>query len=415
MSEQPSAAGLRVLYVVSLFPCWSETFIVREIKALIRRGADVRIVSLRPPFERLVQSDTGELMPRVLYPPLGLRGLVSAVRALLAAPRAPLALLARACGSLWRQPGRLAKTVVVVWRTLSLAGELRALRLEHIHAHWATYPSTAALLLSRLLGVPMSFTAHAHDIFVEDQLVGEKLRAAAFAVTISDYNREYLASRHGAGAVAGVEVVHCGVDLAEYVHRSNGRQPGTILAVGRLDAIKGFRHLVEACALLGRAGRQLRCEIVGEGELRRALEAQVTRLGLQDVVALPGALGKEAVLERLGRAAVFVLPSEVAPDGNRDGIPVALMEAMAVGTPLVSTRVSGIPELVGDSGLLVPPGDAPALAEAIGRLLDDGALGAELASGARRRVVQRFDAEAEAGRLLSLIARAARQEGGHAA
>jgi glycosyltransferase involved in cell wall biosynthesis len=362
-----------------------------------------------------VQADASELLPRVLYPPGVLRGTTGVVRELLAAPREPLALAARACARLWRQPLRLAKTLGVLWHTLALAARVRALGPEHIHAHWATYPSTAALLLSRLLRVPMSFTSHAHDIFVEDQLVREKLLGATFAVTISEYNREYLSHRHGSDAAGGLEVVHCGVELAAYEYRPQGREPGTILSVGRLDAIKGFRHLIEACELLRRDGRAVRCEIVGEGELGPELTSLVARHRLERVVSLPGALPQEAVRQRLQRAAVFALPSEIAPDGNRDGIPVALMEAMAVGTPVVSTTVSGIPELVRDAGLLVPPADARALADAIARLMDDAELSHRMVTAARRRVTQRFDADAEAGRLLELIAAFARQQGGHAA
>jgi glycosyltransferase involved in cell wall biosynthesis len=404
-----------VLYVVSLFPCWSETFIVREILALLRRGVDVSIVSLRPASEPLVQSDAAELLPRVLYPPAFPRAAARVARELAAAPREPLRLIGRACTGLWRRPLRLAKTLVVVWRSLSLASQVRALAPQHLHAHWATYPSTSALLLSRLLGVPMSFTSHAHDIFVEDQLVREKLAAAAFAVTISQYNRDHLARRHGDAAVRAVEVVHCGVDLGEYEYRPDGRRPGTILGVGRLDAIKGFRHLIEACALLRREGRSVRCEIVGDGELRAELAGLVSRWGLEQVVALPGALSKEAVLERLRTASVFVLPSVVAPDGNRDGIPVALMEAMAVGTPVVSSDVSGIPELVRDAGLLVPAGDARALAAAIARLMDDAGLRERVTADARRRVAHGFDADAEAGRLLRLIVGSVHGKGEHAA
>jgi glycosyltransferase involved in cell wall biosynthesis len=421
VSAAPAAGGAaqpggpRVLYVVSLFPCWSETFIVREIQALLRRGADVRVVSLRPASERLVQSDARALLPRVLYPPRGARGVASALGALAAAPSEPLRLAIRACAGMWRRPLRLAKTLVTLWRSLALADTLADLAPAHVHAHWATYPSTSALLLARLLRAPMSFTCHAHDIFVEDQLLAEKLGAAAFAVTISEHNRRHLARRYGETAARALEVVHCGVDLAEYPYEPRDRRPGTILGVGRLDAIKGFRHLVEACALLRRAGRELRCEIVGDGPLRAELSGLVARSGLTPVVTLPGALGREAVLERLRSAAVFALPSVVAPDGNRDGIPVALMEAMAVGTPVVSTTVSGIPELVRDAGLLVPPGDASALAAALARLLDDSELRELLAARARQRVAQRFDADREGARLLGLIAAAARRRGGHAA
>jgi colanic acid/amylovoran biosynthesis glycosyltransferase len=397
--------AVRVLYVVSLFPCWSETFIVREIQALVRAGVDVRIVSLRHASEDLVQSDAAALLDRVLHPvPFG-RSFAAVVRECLAAPLRQLRLLATILGGVRGSRGARAKSLVAWWRTLALADRVRALAPQLIHAHWATYPSTAALILSRSLGIPFSFTCHAHDIFVEDHLVAAKLRGARFAVTISDYNKALLAERHGAESVANLHVVRCGVALPELEYRPSGRQAGSILAIGRLDPIKGFRDLIEACALLARHGVVLRCDVIGEGPERRALEAQIARCGLQDSVRLLGAMKGEQVREHLYRAAVFVMPSVVTAAGNSDGIPVALMEAMAAGAPVVATTVSAIPELVrhGTNGLLAAPGDPEALAERLRTLLSDPELGRGLAARARETVERRFNSDVEAQRLRALL------------
>lgn len=399
-----SPAPQRVLYVVSLFPCWSETFIVREIEQLIARGVDVRILSLRPPSESLVQARAAALMPRVIGP-RGWRA--EAGPALGAALRHPLGLVAvfgHLAIGLWRQPLPLAKSLVGLWRSLALLGEVERFDPQWIHAHWATYPSTAAWMLGRLLRRPFSFTAHAHDIFVEDQLLARKLRSARMAVTISRYNVDYLARWRGADA-APLHVVHCGVDLAELPLRLEDRDPNALGTVGRLDPIKGFEVLVEALRRLGERGIAFHCELIGEGPLRGALETQRRAAGLEGKLDMPGARPQEDVRAMLARVAIFVMPSVTTPEGNQDGIPVALMEAMASGAAVIGTTVSGLPELIEHevNGLLVPPNDAGALAEAIARLLADPALRRRLGEAARTTVERDFDAAIEAGRLLQHI------------
>lgn len=400
---------MRVLYIVSLFPCWSETFIVREIAELVRAGADVRILSLRHPCESLVQSDAAALLDRVVYPRQGPGAWLCALGTLARAPARELAQLARVCAGLWRHPASLAKTLVAWLRALSTFDRLAGFRPQHIHAHFATYPSTIALLLSHRLSAPFSFTAHAHDIFLEDHLLSWKVPAAAFCVAISEFNREFLAGRLGRHATRGVRIVHCGITPGIFAFRADGRDARRILAVGRLDEIKGFRYLVEACALLRDRGLAFACDIVGSGPLREDLAARISRLGLDAHVRLLGARKQEEVRVLLEQAGVFALPSVVTARGDRDGIPVALMEAMACGAPVVSTRVSGIPELVRDgvTGLLADPGDAVQLADRLQLLLEKPAYAARLARRARAVVERDFDACREAGKLREAIRHAA--------
>lgn len=397
---------MRVVYFVSLFPCWSETFIVRELHELLRLGVDVRIVSLKDPEEKLVQSDAQALLDRVSYPVRGWRGTWEVLRGVASRPLQSLKELGAICVQLARHPEAMAKSLVVWWRTLALVSTVRRLAPDHLHAHWATYPSTAAMIVSRRIGVPFSFTAHAHDIFLEHHLLADKIREAAFGVTISEFNRRYLAERINETASERMRVVHCGVSPAEIPFHPGGREPGLIVAVGRLDEIKGFCHLVAACELLAAWKVPFQCIVIGEGRLRPDLERQISAAGLQDVVRLPGACKQEEVRRHLYRASVFVLPSVVTAAGDRDGIPVALMEAMATGAPVVSTYVSGIPELVEDSvsGLLVQPGDAESLALALKRLLAQPALGLRLAQSAREKVERDFDVAKEARKLYEAFA-----------
>jgi colanic acid/amylovoran biosynthesis glycosyltransferase len=397
---------MRILYVVSLFPCWSETFIVREIHEMLRLGADVRILSLRHASEKMVQSDAAALLDRVIYPAPWWRSLPGIVATVIRHPVRESGDVARMIGGLWRHPAILAKTLAVWWRSLGASAEVGRFAPAHLHAHFATYPSTSAWLLSRRLGRPFSFTAHAHDIFLEDHLLGDKMGEAAFTVVISEFNRRYLRERVAGAESADVRVVHCGVSLAAFPYLEAGRDPRRILAVGRLDEIKGFGHLVDACGLLAAKGLDFTCSIIGSGPLEERLAARIEALGLGGRVLLLGVRKQEEVREALDDAGIFVLPSVVTRSGNRDGIPVALMEAMASGVPVVSTRVSGIPELVEDgvTGLLAAPADAATLAAALERLLGDPALGAQLARRARERVEREFNIQTEPRKLHDAIA-----------
>jgi glycosyltransferase involved in cell wall biosynthesis len=398
----------RLLYVVSLFPCWSETFIVSEIAALVAAGAEVRILSLKAPSERLVHPEAERLLPRVRHPLSPGAAARRRAAALLAHPRA-LSSLALALGrALARHPLELAKSLEAVARAVEQLDWVREFDPDVIHAHWASYPSTAAMILGRLLGKPFGFTCHAHDIFVHDHLLREKIESAAVPVTISRYNVEWLVEHVTARARERLTVIHCGVDLPNLPFQDEGREEDLIVTVGRLDPIKGFDVLIDALAELKRQGRRLRCQVIGQGPLRPELQTRVDRQGLSELVELIGARPQVEVRAALRAATVFTLPSLIAPSGDRDGIPVSLMEAMAAGAPVVSTRVSGIPELIEDEreGLLVSPHDSQALAQALARLLDDAALRRRLAVAARARIEREFDAAREASKLLELFAHA---------
>ena len=401
MSTRPR----RLLYVVSLFPCWSETFIVRELRALIDSGADVRILSLKPPSEKMVQPDAEKMLSRVLHPLPPARAAAARVKAFVRHPIALGSVVAKVVQRLGHDPLEMAKTLEALARGVEHLDWIREFDPDIIHAHWATYPSTVAWALARTLGKPFGFTCHAHDIFVNDHLLKEKIESAEVAVTISKFNVEWLAQKATPAARERLHVVHCGVDLPTIPFRSDGREPGLIMTVGRFDPIKGFDVLVDALGELKRQGRAVRCKIVGEGKLEPQMRAAIARHGLEGSVELTGVMPSAKVREALYAASIFVLPSVVTDTGDRDGIPVSLMEAMAAGTPSVSTRVSGIPELIddGDNGLLVPEKNPSALAAALARLLDDPALGQRMAVAARAKVEREFDAAVEGRKVLELF------------
>jgi colanic acid/amylovoran biosynthesis glycosyltransferase len=266
---------------------------------------------------------------------------------------------------------------------------------EHLHAHFAHGPATCVALVSRLSGVPYSFTAHARDIFEygDRKAVHDKVASAQSVIAISRHGSEHVVDLAGRDLAHRVQVVPNGIDLGRFRRRAS-EPTGTprILCVARLVEKKGQDTLLRAVAMLAREGRRVRCQLIGDGPLRESLEATAQWLGISDLVTFSGALPATDVLAAYESASLFVLPCQMDANGDQDGLPVSLVEAMAVGVPVISTYISGIPELIEDgrSGLLVEPFDARALADAMKRLLDDAQLAVSLADEGRR-VAETYD------------------------
>jgi glycosyltransferase involved in cell wall biosynthesis len=266
------------------------------------------------------------------------------------------------------------------------------------------------MFASALTGIPYTFTAHARDIYVDTQhkLLRRQIERASAVVTVSRYNQEHLRTQISPLAGGKVHCIYNGLDLVDFDFRwprSGARGRPVILSVARLIPKKGLEDLIHAAALLKRKGRAFRVEIIGSGPLREALERLAAELGLGDCVEFLGSQPQQSVSAAYERAAVFALPCIVAGDGDRDGIPTVVLEAMASGVPVVSTPVSGIPELIDDSsdGVLVPPNDPVRLAEALDRLLADPELRDRLARAARDKVESHFVVERSSSQLLKLF------------
>ncbi|WP_460890901.1 glycosyltransferase family 4 protein, partial [Ramlibacter alkalitolerans] len=289
-----------------------------------------------------------------------------------------------------------------------LAAQLRDDGVRHLHVHFISAPADIAQLAAHIAGIPFSISAHAKDIYLSRPLdLRRKLQAARFTVTCTEANRATLAA---IAPQAPVRLMYHGIDR-EVFHPSRrtgapAQEAPLIVAVGRLRAKKGLDTLIDACRLLHERGERVRCEIVGYGEEHDALARHIASAGLADHVRLAGKLPRDQVLECYARAAVFVQPSRIAADGDRDGIPNVLLEAMAMGLPVVASRVSGIPELVQDgvNGLLVEPDAAPALANAISQLLRQPQQAAAFGERARATVAGAFDNDVNLGTLVGLLA-----------
>jgi glycosyltransferase involved in cell wall biosynthesis len=398
---------VRVAYVVSLFPKISETFILREMLALRARGVEVLVVSLKRRRESLVHPEAAPLLASTIY--AGRPGPAAAALAVRTAgrPAAAAALAGRVAAAHAARPALLAKSLPLVAVAAEVAGILEARGVDRVHAHWATYPALVAWAVRRLSGIPYSMTAHAHDIFLPNPLLAAKVAESEFTVTISEYNRRRLAEICGPAAAAKVHVIHCGVPLAEYpARREPPSGPPKIVSVGRLVDYKGFPTLLRAVAALRSRGIEVLCDIVGDGPLEGRVRAAVRELGLDGAVRLLGPRTQDEVRGILLGAGACVLACERGRDGQMDGIPVVLMEAMALGVPAVATRLSGIPEIIedGTTGLLAEPGDAASLAAAVERVLKEPALAARLGAAGRRKVEESFDLGRSAEALHRLLA-----------
>ncbi len=404
-------------YVLRMFPDPAQVFIGSEILELERLGCSLRIFAYRKPKEPPIHAVFDQLRSPVHYIPEP-------------AWRSALDLLAANFDCLMHDPGHYFRTLRYVlahtvrnrslhtwlrfFQATHVARGARRAGVRHLHAHFADGTTRIAMLANMLTGVPYSFTTHARDIFrasINRDLLREKIDGASFVVGVSEYSRRFLEDDVRRTRSGHVRVVYNGVDLDKFrPDPAVERESELILAAGRLVPKKGFADLIEACRLLREHGCSFRCRIVGHGPLRAELESQAAGLG--DVVEFVGTRSQEELAAQYQRATVFVLPAAVPPDGNTDALPTVLLEAIASGCPVVSTRVAGIPEIVDHeaNGLLIEPGDVPALATAIERLFADPQLRARFGTHARRKAEERFDVTKNVAELYRFFADAARVE-----
>ena len=360
----------RLAYIVSRFPKTTETFILREVTELSMLGWSVELFSIRHTHESVVHAQAKDLEPNVHYPRW--RSLMAGnLRQFARCPRMWLRLLAITVRGNLRSPDSLAKSLAVFLIAVVWASEMERLGVRHIHAHFGSYPGLAALLAAESLGIGFSFTVHAHDLYADNAMLEEKVRRARFVITISEFNRRQLRALVGSEVAKRVHVVRCGVNVHAYAfrRRRNALDRRALLSVAALREYKGIAYLIRACALLRATAPQdaFVCQIVGDGPERAALERLIRELRLEGCIQLLGACEHNMVKDLLAEADTFVLPSVVARNRYMDGIPVALIEAMASGVPVIASELSGIPELVRprETGLLVPPKNAAAIRDAI--------------------------------------------------
>ena len=411
----------RLAYLMGTFPALTETFVLGEIQALVDVGVHVDLYSLRRPRTTHDQSQ-GEDLAALTHYGLALRSRevwASNLRMLKTAPGRYLGTLLAVAGRTALNPVHCLKSLALFPVAIAFAERMAEDAVEHVHAHWASYPATAAYVIARVLGIPYSVTAHVYDATLVRSLMREKIRRASSVVTCNAWSARRLAELAPEARTRIVLNYH-GVALERFVPDGCARTSAAtggfrIFSCGSLYPRKGFLVLLEACRQLRDRGRTFHCTILGEGPERPRLERFIAEHALHGCITLLGAQPHREVLRQYRETDLFVLACmtdylgwreifsdpllllEVGPAipfrPITDGIPNVLVEAMAMGLPVVSTTVAGVPELVehGRTGLLVPERDPAALAKAIERLMDNPALRGDLGGQARADVCERFD------------------------
>lgn len=393
--------------IVSRFPSMSETFIAREFKALRDANVPLRIYSLKNCDDSIVHPDASSLIDITTYVAWNdwrtwLRGSICLLRRPIQGLR----------GLFWVMryhfwpPIELLKALLVWLQSMALSERMEQDGVKHIHSHWATLPTTAAYLSSQWTQRPFSFTAHAWDIFVKNRSLAEKVRLAERTITCTDFNRKFLEHLCPLSRDKILLNYH-GVDIDKFSVGTNALRPGPnlnseqgngeviLLSVGRLTEKKGFETLIDACGLLHRENSNFRCILVGNGPLKNALQNRIKAERLHDKVEICSSMPQDELRALYRKAFVFIMPSVVARNGDRDGIPNVLFEAMAMGTPVIATSISGIPEAIADqqTGLLVPPRDPRRLADAVKQLMREPSLAHSLGQQGRSWIEAEFSSD----------------------
>ncbi|MGE0160387.1 MAG: glycosyltransferase [Gemmatimonadales bacterium] len=409
----------RVAYVMSQFPKISETFVLNEMTALEGLGTRIEVFPLRrgPRGPRHAEAAVYERRAHYIRT-FSWQAIWATVRRVVREPARCLSIYRDVLKGTYGSRKFFLGALLYFPKCVAFAERMQALGVDHIHAHFASHPALAALIIHRLTGIPYSFTAHGSDLHVDRRMLDAKVAEAAFVVAVSAYNRDLICESCGEGAREKVVVIHCGADASVFVSRNDGdRAAGgatrddpralRIVCVASFEEVKGHTYLLHACRILVDRNVDATCELIGGGPLLRRMREKATELGLDERVRFHGPLPRNEVGRIVAAADVAVLASYPTRSGRREGIPVALMEAMMSGLPVVASGLSGIPELVVHerTGFLVPPGDPWSLADRLECLADAPELRRSLGEAGRARVAEAFDLRGNARVLLDEITR----------
>lgn len=386
----------RIGYLLKMYPRFSETFIVNEILELERQGLEILIFSLKSPEGGRFHPNLAMVQAPVTYlPEYGQKEFWGFLKENWEQLKIHSWDLQPALEYAFKDD--LNKGMIPFMQALNLCLLLKKYNISHLHAHFASLPAYVAMLANLISGISYSFTAHAKDIYnyqINQELLKDKIARARFVITVSEFNRRHLLNLCDNGNHSKIKVVYNGINLNLFSPDGGvPRQNNLILTVGRLVPKKGFEDLIEACNILKSKGENFTCKIVGAGELESVLRQKILEKNLQDQVDLTGPKTQIEVIELMKQATVFCLPCVVAPDGNRDGLPTVLLEALAMGLPVVSTKLTGIPEIIdhGQDGLLVDPNAPAELSESLLILLKDSALREKFSQNGIAKAKEKFN------------------------
>jgi glycosyltransferase involved in cell wall biosynthesis len=381
----------------------SEAFLYPELRALTELGYEITIFPAAPrTYKRLHHDFSVEVVRFSLLSPMTI---FRALRGLWRNMRGARQAMASILASRSRFKTKL-KNLALLPTGLAVGDEVCNRGINHIHAYWLSAPSTVAFVAAQVAKVDWSFSAHSFDIFMEDNLISEKLHSAMFGRAISAQGHLELCSRLKNSATSRLEVIHLGVDAAPEYRRLEAKAGRLrLLCPAYLLPVKGHTYLLEALRSVVDAGIDCHCVFAGEGRLRRSLAQRIRNLGLEGVVSMPGMIRHDVLLQQLHSGSYdAVVIASVQLGTEFEGIPVSLMEAMAAGVPCIATRTGAIAELLDSQcGILVDQRDSQAISDAIIALARDPVWRRALGERARQRIAEQFDARASANSLVTLI------------
>lgn len=403
-SSNPNKANKpKIAYILHRFPVISETFIIDEVLGAEKNGIDIRLFSFETPVSDINYGKVQELVKHASYALNPKENTKKFIRVLL-----------HNLFYFFVNPLRYIKCFLKYFFKIGkkefaqifyLCNLIKKEKVRHLHTHFSGLSATAAMLISRFLGIPFSFTAHAHCIFVPDRFLEEKLKEAKFVISISEYNKTYLLKHYPDICPEKIKVIHCGVDIQNFSFQEKEAGRIQIISGGRFVEKKGFLYLLKACKILKDKGVDFDVTIFGSGPLEADLSKKTIDLELNNTVEYKGIVDRKKLAELLSKGDIFILPSVMAEDGDMDGIPMVLAEAMASGLSVISTAISGIPELIdsGENGLLVEEKNVSGLAEAMEKLIRDQDLRKKLSKNARKKIENDFALSKNLPRVYSLF------------
>ena len=385
---------MKVAFIVSQFPCYDEAFILREIYALSKK-AEVLILSLKNPKDPIIHDEARELLPKTIYSPYFFADFIFWVH-LQTFFRQPVCylktLISLILGNL-KSPKFLLKSLMFFPKAVYFTHLLKKEKVTNIHAYWATYPASVALIASELTGIPYSFTGHAHDIYLNASDLRRKMMNAAFITTCTQQNKEHLKKIAPLYSERRILVNYHGLKLNDFA--VNGKQRNKtfqIISVGTLNDHKGFQYLIPALGILREKGLQFNCTIIGGGPQEANLKKQIRILQLESYITMTGPLKQNEVLPFYKKADLLILMAQ--PEWHW-GIPNVLIEALAAKTPVITTQFGSVNELIKhqETGLIVPPKESETLAQNIEMLCQNNELRQQLAEAGHQVVINQFDLE----------------------
>jgi glycosyltransferase involved in cell wall biosynthesis len=382
--------------IVARFPKLTETFIVGELTTLERLGLRLDLFTVIHEHHSQLQDDARALDRRVHHHRLISPAVLGAVvRWLFRSPRRWARAWRRAIGGTFRSPPAMVRAIATVPTAMAFAEEMERLGVDRVHAHWATHPTLAAMVVRELTDLPFAFTGHAHDLDIEQTMLDQKVAAADLVITCTAKGRDLLRDLSPPSDHAKIRLLHHGVDLTAFspTPLRDRPDPLRVLCVGSLEPRKGHRVLLAALARLRATGRRVDATLVGGGDDRAELEGVARSLGLADVVTFTGPQQRAEVIDWLAWCDVYVLPSIVLPNGMTEGIPNVLVEAMAAGRPVVASALTGVRELIDHEvhGRLFTPGDDAGLTEQLELVVADPEVTRSMVEAGRTRVEQEHD------------------------